>query len=532
MSNSPAAPVPASVIVPAGATRQSFSVTAAPVSSSQMASVTATTGTISVTGTLTVNPIVAVSVSSVSFAPASVTGGTGSTGTVTLSAAAPASGATVALASADSSVGVPASVVVPAGSTSQMFAATTTGVPGAKNVQVTATLGTSTASATLTVNPATILSVAFSPASVIGGASSTGTVALSGPAPPAGFTVSLASNMTGVATVPASFNFPGGAQTGTFIATTSPQGASVSATVTATLASGNSMTGTLTVMPPVVSLLSFNPATVGFGQTSTGTVTLNGNAPSGGFPVSLVSSDPGAVPVPGSVLVAAGTMSQTFLVTGGAVSSPTPVTVTASTGSASAMGMLTVNPALMASPASIVFGSGTLVGVPSSQTITLTNTSSVSVAITSISASSEFSPANTCPGTLAAGTSCVITLTPLQGGNLTGNVTILSNAGNSSLTINLSGTAMHWVALSWTGSTTPGATYDVYRQLQSGGTCGVPSTATYAKVNSSPITTTNYNDTDASLIAGNTYCYSATAVEAGSQSTFVIPAVPLTIPSP
>jgi hypothetical protein len=302
-------------------------------------------------------------------------------------------------------------------------------------------------------------------------------------------------------------------------------------TVTATLGTAN-VNGALTVIPPVVTQLAFSPATIGYGQTSTGAVVLNDNAPSGGFSVGLSSADPAAAPVPASVLVPVGTKSQTFSVTAGAVTSQTPVTVTASTGSTSAMGMLTVNPALSANPPSVVFGSGTLVGVPSTQTIALTNTAAVSVTITSIAASGPFTETNTCPASLAAAASCVITLTPTQGGNLTGNVTILSNAGNPALTVNLSGTAMHWVALSWGASSTPGVGYNVYRQLQSSGACAVPSTSTYSLLNNSPISATNFNDTDASLVAGDTYCYAVTAVDSAGQSTFTNPAASAAIPSP
>jgi hypothetical protein len=196
------------------------------------------------------------------------------------------------------------------------------------------------------------------------------------------------------------------------------------------------------------------------------------------------------------------------------------------------MANLTVNPALMASPASVVFGSGTLVDVPSTQTLSLSNTASASVTINSIGASAEFTQTNTCPSSLAAGSSCVITLTPTQGGNLTGNVTILSSASNSALTVNLSGTAMHWVALNWTASSTPGVTYNVYRQVQSGGACATPSTTTYSQINSSPVSSTSYNDTGASLVAGDIYCYSLTAVDSGGTSAFVIPPATATIPSP
>lgn len=524
--------VPASVTVPGGSTSVSFAVTSAPVASQSTATITASFAGSSISTTLALNPPV---VTALTFNPASVTAGQSATGTVTLNAIAPAGGFPVSLMSNSAAVPVPASITVAAGTTTQSFSVVTTAVSNSVMAMVVATTGTTTAVGTLAVNPlvaVTITALSMSPQSVIGGTASTGTVTLSGPAPAAGLTVTLASNMTSVATVPASINFAGGATAATFTVSTSPQSANASAGITATLPSGNAAAATLTVIPPAVVLLTFSPATVGYGQTTTGTITLNGNSPAGGFTVSLQSNDPAAVPVPASVLVSAGASSQTFTVTAGAVTSTTSVTLTATTGSTSATAMLTVDPALMASPASVVFGSGTLVGVPSAQTVALTNTAATGVTLTSIAASGDFTETNTCPATLGAGASCVVTLTPTQGGNITGNVTIASNAANSALTVNLSGTAMHWVGLSWGASSTPGVSYNVYRELQSGGACGAPSSATYARLNTSAIGPTNFNDTDPSLVAGDTYCYSVTAVDSGGESPFSSPAISATIPSP
>src|SRR5208282_866108 len=119
-------------------------------------------------------------VTALSFNPVAVTGGTSSTGTVTIDQAAPAGGIVVSLGSSDPSVTVPASVTVLATKTSQTFTATTVGVANATVVTVTATLGASNQSGTLTVNPAVITSLTFSPGSVTGGVGSVGTLVLSG----------------------------------------------------------------------------------------------------------------------------------------------------------------------------------------------------------------------------------------------------------------------------------------------------------------------------------------------------------------
>lgn len=81
----------------------------------------------------------------------------------------------------------------------------------------------------------------------------------------------------------------------------------------------------------------------------------------------------------------------------------------------------------------------------------------------------------------------------------------------------------HAAILSWTASTTPNATYNVYRATSAAGPFTTP-------VNSSPITGTTYTDT--SVVAGQSYYYVATAVAGGTESADSSPPVLATIPSP
>ncbi len=125
-SASPAFSVPASITVPTGATGANFSITTAVVTSPNTGTLSATYSGVTKTTTLTVNPVPAAVLSSLTLSPTAVVGGSPSTGTITLNAAAPAGGATVALSSSNTGVAkVPASVVVPAGSTSATFTVTT-----------------------------------------------------------------------------------------------------------------------------------------------------------------------------------------------------------------------------------------------------------------------------------------------------------------------------------------------------------------------------------------------------------------------
>jgi uncharacterized repeat protein (TIGR03803 family) len=92
---------------------------------------------------------------------------------------------------------------------------------------------------------------------------------------------------------------------------------------------------------PAISSLTFNPTTIPNGGTSTGTLALSGEAPSGGSVVNL-SSNSSFIIVPGSVTVPAGAISANFeITTNGFVLSNTAVTITATLGSSTVQASLT-----------------------------------------------------------------------------------------------------------------------------------------------------------------------------------------------
>ena len=166
--------------------------------------------------------------------------------------------------------------------------------------------------------PATsaLASVSASPNPVVGGNSSTGTVALTGAAPAGGAVVAL-SSANPAASVPGSVTVAAGASSATFVINTSVVSLSTVGTLTATY-SGLGKTTTLTVSPApaaALSALSLNPTSVVGGAASTGTVTLTRAAPTGGVTVALSSSRTSLALVPASVLVPAGASSANFTVT-------------------------------------------------------------------------------------------------------------------------------------------------------------------------------------------------------------------------
>ncbi len=197
-----------------------------------------------------------------------------------------------------------------------------------------------TITVTLTVTSAPSLSsVTLNPASVVGGANSTGTVTLSAPASTGGATVSLSSNSPS-AVVPPSAAVAAGATTGTFTVTTSPVTSATPVTISGTY--GVTRTAGLTVNAATLASVTFNPPSVVGGNNSTGTVTLTGIAPAGGATVTL-STNNTVAQVPASVSVATGATTATFTVTTSVISSSTIVTVTGKYG-ATQTGTLTVGP--------------------------------------------------------------------------------------------------------------------------------------------------------------------------------------------
>ena len=167
--------------------------------------------------------------------PGIVGGNTGTLNTVTLNESAPAGGIHVTLASSNTSLAtVPATVFVPGGSfTSQTFTITTYGLGGLQQrVNITASYGGTSAVGVLTVHPANLASLTLHPASIPAGSASTGTVQLTGAAPPTGLAISLTSAHSGVS-VPASVTVAAGAKSASFpintTAASSGQAVSISA---------------------------------------------------------------------------------------------------------------------------------------------------------------------------------------------------------------------------------------------------------------------------------------------------------------
>jgi hypothetical protein len=214
-SSSPAvAAVPASVVIPAGSTSVSFFVKTTAVSAATIVNITATYGTSSKTASLTVQLADTSGSKLASFwmYPGYAKGGVTTTNNrVTLDKPAGLNGAVVMLTSTNPAIAaVPRQVIVPAGQLYTSFAVVTTSVLVTTTASVTASHGSVSKTATLTVHPIAILQVQLSPATVIGGKSALyNRIKFDGPVPPEGAVVTLASSHPALASLPTSIIAPG-----------------------------------------------------------------------------------------------------------------------------------------------------------------------------------------------------------------------------------------------------------------------------------------------------------------------------------
>jgi hypothetical protein len=132
---------------------------------------------------------------------------------------------------------------------------------------------------------------------------------------------------------------------------------------------------------------------------------------------------------------AAGARTGTLVFTNNDVNSPQNASLSG-TGSATA-------PGVGLAPTSLAFGNQLLNTTSAAKTVTLTNTGTGALTITSIAASGDFAVSNNpCGANLAAGANCIIsvTFTPTVLGARAGTLTITDNAGGSPHTVPLTGT--------------------------------------------------------------------------------------------
>jgi hypothetical protein len=165
-SNPTAAPVPATVTMPANLAWTQFMIQAGQVASSTPVTITATLNGGSAAGSLTVGPT---TVKSLTASPSTINGGAVAGGIVMLTGQAPAGGAVVSLSSSSAAVTPPATVTVNQGDFSVSFPMLTNSVSATTTATITATWNGISRSTTITMTPQPApSSIALSPASTVG----------------------------------------------------------------------------------------------------------------------------------------------------------------------------------------------------------------------------------------------------------------------------------------------------------------------------------------------------------------------------
>jgi uncharacterized protein (TIGR03437 family) len=234
---------PAVVSVPFGKTSADFAIATLPVTDPQSVTVSASYARTNATATLTLLPVIQISLDL-----DSVAGGTPVNGTLTLAAPAPVTGATIVLQSGDlAAARPPFNVTIPPGQTFQTFTIATSQVMSTRVVTITAIYAGSKQTASLTVTPqpaATLSTLTILPDHVIGGNNAQGTITLTVPAAIA-TTVTLFSN-SAYAAVPGLVTILQGQSSANFPITTSLVPVAVTVTITASVP-GVRKSATLTV---------------------------------------------------------------------------------------------------------------------------------------------------------------------------------------------------------------------------------------------------------------------------------------------
>lgn len=287
-------------------------------------------------------PTSTLSVSSLSLSATSAFTGGYFQGTVVLGGAAPAGGQVVSLSATPSGLlTLPASITVPAGAKSGSFGASVKAAFSFTSVTIRAAVGNSSKTASVKIFPITV-SLNLSPASVVGGFPSVGTVTLNTPAPAEAQVVQLSATPNSLLTIPSSVKLTGGMTKITFNISTKSVRSAVRVGISATLKSSQITTMLTINPPPVLSAISISPDSVTGGSPSVGTVTLNGPAPSGGSVVKLAVNS-NLVTVPANVAVKEGATSATFNIQTKAVSASGIAVITASYNGIEATTRLTVS---------------------------------------------------------------------------------------------------------------------------------------------------------------------------------------------
>ncbi|MGZ4860261.1 MAG: hypothetical protein ACXV8M_11945 [Candidatus Angelobacter sp.] len=259
-SNPAAAPVPASVNMPANTAWMQFQMQAGQVTSPTPVTLTATLNSGQASVQFNVLPP---SLKSITLTPATISGGAQGGAIVMLNGQAPAGGAVVDMSSDSPSAMPPALATIPAGSYSVTVALPTNAVAANTLANITATWNGASVQSPLTMTPqGQPASIALSPASVSGITSSFATVTMA--APSATDQIFQISSSNAAASLTAnSVTVPAGSTTGGFFINTAAVSAQTLVTISVS-GGGVTRSATLTLNPVVA------PSTMSLAVTAGG----------------------------------------------------------------------------------------------------------------------------------------------------------------------------------------------------------------------------------------------------------------------
>ena len=231
-SNPAVAPVPSQLVVQLPTATRSFNIVPAVVSQPTSVMISATYGLVTISQTLTVLPP---ELSALALTRSTMIGSCQTaTAKVTLTGRAPSGGAVVSLAATAAGVNSPATVTVPAGTSSLSFTVNSRAVSTINAGTYTASYGGTSKTLNLSVRPIYVQSLVLTPSSVVGGNPVSGVATTECAAPSGGMAVALSStNTTVAAPTTSSILVAAGATKGTFTVRTTRPAATTTVTIKA-----------------------------------------------------------------------------------------------------------------------------------------------------------------------------------------------------------------------------------------------------------------------------------------------------------
>jgi hypothetical protein len=262
---------------------------------------------------------------------------------VRLAAPAPSTGTVVSLSSSNPAVAVPwtSYVKIAAGQSTGTFILKTLAQTSTRTAIITASAGTS-ASAQISVGPISIADLDVQSSSIGSGMTLLENRVVMSGAVSTNTTIYLSSSSP-VLTVPSSLTIAAAGSSNGFTVKAGFVSSPVNVTITARHSSG-SKSVTVTVMPVTLSSAVISPSYALSGNWTGVKLVLNGPAPSGGLPVTLVSSNPGVYPIVSSTVIPAGKVEHLVATRVNRVYSNTLVKITAIRGTTIKSATVTVLP--------------------------------------------------------------------------------------------------------------------------------------------------------------------------------------------